>query len=234
MTTGMRAGGGATEASAPAAATDASQPRFWALYGSAFARPRRALDRLVAARARVRYGAYAVAITAATYQLVYLFLAHNGGRPAVFRPWLAIPAEEYYRYNAWFIVPSILLAWVAASGFTQLAARALGGAGSFEETLAALGLGLSISSWWTGLHDLVTTFLGWVRVIDQRAYEDAMNTPTPFRTLIWTLMTGYAIWFFVTFAKGVGAAHRLRAAPAAVAGAAGVVVYQLVFVIFNR
>lgn len=80
----------------------------------------------------------------------------------------------------------------------------------------------------------MTTSLGWIGVIDQRAYEDAMNTPTPFRTLIWTLMTGYLIAFFVTFARGVGAAHRLRTAPAAAAGALGVVVYQLVFVIFNR
>ncbi len=218
----------------PAATAGPTPTPFWALYVRAFARPRRALDALVVDPARVRHGACAVAITAGVYQLVYLFLAHNGGRPTVFRPWLAIPAEVYYQYDAWFVVPSILLAWISASGFAHLAARALGGMGAYEDTLAALGLGLSISSWWTGLHDLVTTFLGFVRVIDQRAYEDAMNGPTPFRTLIWTLMTGYVAWFLVTFAKGVGAAHRLRAAPAAAAGAIGVVVYQLVFVIFNR
>jgi hypothetical protein len=207
---------------------------FWTLYGRAFVRPRRALEALVAEPARVRYGAYAVAITAAAYQLVYFFLSRNGGRPTVFRPWLAIPAEVYYQYDVWFVVPSILLAWISAAGFAHLAARALGGAGTFEETLAAVGLGLSISTWWTGLHDLVTTFLGWVGMIDQRAYEDAMSTPTPFRTLIWTLMAGYVVWFLVTFAKGVGAAHRLPAPRAAAAGAVGVVVYQLVFVIFNR
>lgn len=209
-------------------------PSFRALYARAFTRPRAALDALMADPARTRYGAFAVAITAATYQLVYVFLAHNGGRPTVFRPWLAIPAEVYYRYDMWLVVPSILLGWIAASGFTQLAARALGGTGSFEDTVAALGLGLSISTWWTGLHDLVTTFLGWLRVIDQRAYEDAMSGPTPFRTLIWTLMIGYVVWFFVTFAKGVGAAHRLRPAAATAAGAVGVVVYQLIFVLFNR
>jgi hypothetical protein len=219
---------------AAGAAGTAPATGFWALYLGALVRPRRAMDALVAHRGHVRLGAYAVALTATAYQLVYLFLARNGGRPDVFRPWLDIPAEEYYRWDQWFIVPSILLGWIAATGFAHLAARALGGTGSWEATLAVVGFGLSVSSWWTGLHDLVTTFLGWLRVIDQRAYEDAMNGPTPFRTLIWTLMIAYVAWFFVTFAKGLGAAHRLRAAPAAVAGSVGVVVYQLVFVIFNR
>ena len=71
-------------------------------------------------------------------------------------------------------------------------------------------------------------------LMDQRAYEDAMSSATPARTLIWTLMTGYVVWFFVTFTKGVGAAHRLGVARAATAGSVGVIVYQLVFVIFNR
>lgn len=207
---------------------------FAAIYALAFVRPRRALEAIVADPRRVRLGASAVAVTCAVYQLVYVFLAHNGGRPTVFRPWLAVPAEHYYQYNQYWLVPAVLLAWVAAAGFTQLAARALGGTGSFEATLAALGLGLSVASWWTGLHDLVTTFLGLLHVIDQRAYEDAMSGPTPFRTMLWLLMLGYAAWFLLMFTRGVGAAHRLRPARAAAAGALGVVVYQLVFVIFNR
>jgi hypothetical protein len=208
--------------------------RFWSLYRRAFLRPRATFELLLSHPWRMRYGAEAVAVTMAVYFGVYFFLAHNGGRPALFKPWLAIPAEEYYRANVYFVVPSILLAWVAASGFTQLLARALGGKGTFEDTAAVLGFALSISSWWTGLHDFVTTYLGFVGVIDQRAYEDAMNTPTPFRTLLWVLMTGYLIWFVLTFTKAVGAVHRLSVARAAVAGTVGFVCYQLVFVIFNR
>jgi hypothetical protein len=97
-----------------------------------------------------------------------------------------------------------------------------------------LGFGLSLATWWTGVHDVVTTFLGFVGVIDQRAYEDAMSSPTPFRTLLWILMAGYATWFVLMFTKGVGAAHRLPVGRAAVAGTVGFVVYQLLFVIFNR
>lgn len=207
---------------------------FLSIYSRAFIRPRRSLEALLAEPRHVRFGACAVAITGAVYTLVYVFLARNGGRPTVFRPWLALEAETYYQYNQYLHLPSLALAWIAAAGSTQLAARALGGTGAFEATLAVLGVGISIASWWTGLHDLVTTFLGFLGVIDQRAYEDAMNAPTPSRALLWILMTGYATWFVLMFTKGVGAAHRLRVAPAAAAGTLGFVVYQLIFVLFNR
>jgi hypothetical protein len=208
--------------------------RFWSLYAKAFRRPGPALRRVAADPRSVRLGAAAVAITATVYTIVYFFLAHNGGRPTVFSPWLAIPAEDYYRYNQWMLVPSIALAWVAASGFAQFTARSFGGRGSFEQTLGVLGFGISVSSWWTGLHDLLTSFLGFVDVIDQRAYEDAMNGPTLARTLLWTLMLGYLIWSWMMFTKGVMAAHRLSVPRSLTAGFVGFLVYQLVFIVFNR
>jgi hypothetical protein len=213
----------------------ATRPATFArCYLLTFIRPWRTFDAVVAEPRRVRWGFLAVGITALDYGLVYFFLARNGGRPTVFTPWLDIPAEVYYRWDQFFIIPSILLAWVAAAGFTHLASRALGGSGSFEDTLSLMGFGLSTASWWTGLHDLVTTFLGFIGVIDQRRYEDLMSTPTPFRTFLWVLMTGYAVWFFVTFTAAAAKAHRLHLPRAIAAGAAGVVVYNGVFVLFNR
>lgn len=207
---------------------------FGPLYRQAFLRPARALAELVEHPRAPAFGALAVAITGAVYTAVYVFLAHNGGRPTAFVPWLDIPAGDYYQYNQWMHLPSIFLAWVTASGFTQLFARGLGGRGSFEQTLAALGFGISISSWWTGLHDLITSFLGMVGVMDQRAFEDALNTPTPQRTLLWILMAGYVVWFLMLFTKGVRAAHRLSIPRSAVAGVTGYFIYQLIFLIFNR
>lgn len=208
---------------------------FARLYRTAFLRPRAAFDQLVASRHAVRWGVYGVAVTAAVYLLVYWFLAHNGGRPDVFMPWLAIEPEVYYRYNLLLVVPSLLLAWVAAAGFTQLVARALGGDGSFEQTAGAVGLSIGIASWATGLHDVVTAGLGYLHVMDQRAYEDAMNTPgAPANILIWTLMALYLAWFVVLFTVAVRAAHGLGRARALATGAVGFVAYQLVFAIFNR
>ena len=67
-----------TASTGPADAAGPAASPFWALYGRAFLQPRRAFDALVASPARVRYAGYAVAITAAVYQLVYLFLSQNG------------------------------------------------------------------------------------------------------------------------------------------------------------
>jgi hypothetical protein len=215
--------------------TKAEQPSFLAVYGAAFARPKRAMAALLDEPRRLRWGAYGVAITALTYTLVYFFLSQNGGRPTVFTPWLAIPAEVYYRYNLVLHAPSVLLAWIAAGGFAQLTARALGGRGAFEDTLAVVGLGIGVASWATGLHDVATTFLGYLGRLDQRAYEDAMSTAgTGPNRLIWSLMLIYLACFVLLFTRGVEAAHGLRPARALLAGLAGVAVYQGVFVIFNR
>jgi hypothetical protein len=132
------------------------------------------------------------------------------------------------------LAPSMITAWLLAGAIGHLLARWLGGNGTFEDTLGALGFATAIASWWTLLHDLVTSFLGALHVIDQRAYEDAMSGPTPSRDILWTMMLAYLLAFLVLFAKGIAAAHGLRAARAAVVGAFAFVTYQLVFVVFNR
>jgi hypothetical protein len=183
----------------------------------------------------ITLGLRGVSVTGVTYLLVYYFLAHNGGRPTVFTPWLAIPAEDYYAYNLWLHVPSLLLAWISSAAFAHLAARAMGGTGSFEKTLATLGLGIGMASMTTGLHDVLTTFLGYVGVVDQRAYEDALSTPgTAEHALIWTLMGLYLAAFELLFTCAILSTHGLGKGRSFVAATVGFVVYQLLFVLFNR
>lgn len=205
------------------------------IYASAFLRPARGFAALVEHPRRTAFAWCAVALNCAAYQLVYFFLARNGGRPTVFTPWLAVEPERYYGFNQYWIVPSILLAWVTASGVSQIVARALGGTGTFEDTQVVVGFGLSVSSWWTGVHDVISTALGYAGVIDQRAYEDAMSTPgrVP-HAVIWTLMLGYLAWFVLTFTRGLMVVHQLSLPRAIAAGTIGFVGYQLVYVIFNR
>jgi len=213
----------------------AAKRSFFVVYATAFARPKRAMAALLDEPRRLRWGVYGVAITAATYTLVYFFLWQNGGRPTVFAPWLAISADVYYRYNFVMHAPSVVLAWISAGGTAQVTARALGGRGVFEDTLAVFGLGIGVASWATGLHDVITTFLGYVGGLDQRAYEDAMSTPgTMPHRLIWSLMIVYLFAFVALFTRGVTAAHGLRLFRALPAGVAGFAVYQGVFVLFNR
>ena len=61
-----------------------------------------------------------------------------------------------------------------------------------------------------------------------------MNQPTVARTLLWTFMTLYALAFPWFFSRALAGVHRLRGARAVLLGLMGFVVYQLVFVVFNR
>lgn len=51
-----------------------------------------------------------------------------------------------------------------------------------------------MAAWSTLIHDLTDGFLGAIGVIDMKAYELALNSPTVWRNLLWTL---FAIYFTV-------------------------------------
>lgn len=214
------------------------QPRervgFAPLYLLAFARPRRAFEKLLDGPRPLRMGALAVLLTASLYTLMYWFLSVGGAAPSSFDPWLAIPKEVYYRYNVFLLSPSMFACWLLAAAVAQLTARAWSGRGTFENTAAVMGLGVSVASWTTLLHDLVGSFLGAVHVIDARAHELAMNSPTFWRALILTLIGLYAAAFVALFAVGIATAHRLSALRSLSLGALSFAVYQALFFVFNR
>ena len=101
-------------------------------------RPRRAFDALMQDPRRLRLGALALLVTAVLYTGVYVFLFIGGAHPTAFSPWLAIPAQDYYRYNRFLLAPSLFLAWLVAGGVIQLLGHLVRGKGSFEDTLATL------------------------------------------------------------------------------------------------
>lgn len=165
---------------------------------------------------------------------MYVMLAAGGGAPSSFEPWLAISKEHYYRYNVFLLAPSMFICWILATGVVQLLARPLGGVGSFEDTAAALGVSVWVASWATLGHDLVMSFLSMVHVIDAAEHEVAMNSPTIFRTLIWTAMILYLVAFLVFFTRGIRSTQRLSLPKAALLGVVGFGVYQAMFFVFNR
>jgi uncharacterized BrkB/YihY/UPF0761 family membrane protein len=78
------------------------------------------------------------------------------------------------------------------------------------------------------------SFFSAVRVIDARQHEIAMNTPTVWRTVLWICFAVYFAAFLVLYSKSVRVVHGLSVARSVLIGAAGFVLFQLVFVIFNR
>jgi hypothetical protein len=207
---------------------------FLDFYLSAFLHPQRTFNQLVTDPRRVKFGVLFVTIPALLYIFVYIFLNHGGGAPSVFTPWLNIPKEVYYFYNRFLTAPSFYMSWILAAGVVQLLSRAFNGKGTFEDTLAVMGLGIAVAMWGTMLHDLVMSFLGAIRVISLSQHEIDMNSPTIWRTVIWTCMIIYLVWFIMMFSKGIEAAQKVKRKYAVLLGIIGFVVFQLVFLIFNR
>jgi len=221
----------------PQAANEQTSRRamsFKDYYLGAIVRPRRTFEALLNDDRRLRFGLLALALNAVLYTLVYVFLTIGNGAPAWLRPWLAIPADAYYSYNRFMLAPSMFMCWIVAAGVAQLLSRLLSGEGSFEDTLSVFGFGIAIACLASLAHDLPDTFLGAIGVLDLRAYEVALNSPTIWRAILLTLYTISLIWMPTLFSKGVGAAQRLRRGPAILVGVLAFLVYQGVFLIFNR
>jgi hypothetical protein len=58
--------------------------------------PRRTFDRLLQDERRLKFGFFAMLLTATVYIFVYIFLTMAGGAPSSFEPFLAVPKEVYY------------------------------------------------------------------------------------------------------------------------------------------
>lgn len=205
---------------------------FFNYYFSVIKSPSGSLDELLSDNRKVKFAFYAVLIQVIVYTLVYLFLILGGGEP--YKPWLAIAPEVYYRYNVFFLAPSMLSGWILAAGVVQLLSRLFSGTGSFENTVTVLGFGIGLASWTTGIHDLLTSFLGGVHIISQHEYEISLNSPTIWRTLLWIQFALYLICFLLLFTIGIRAAQKVKRRHAFVLAFVGFLCYQLFFLIFNR
>lgn len=207
---------------------------FPALYRGFFLHPRATALRLLADERRVRLGFLALLVPLLGYVIVYAGLSQSGAYPSAFSPWLAIPAEHYYRYNVFLLPPGILAAWLLASSVVQLLGRPLGARGTFEDTASVLGFAISAASWALLPHDLTVAILGATHLIDGRAHEHAMNAPTLARHVLWFFAAVYLVAFPIYFTKALAAAHHLKTGAATLLGITGFLIYQLVFVLFNR
>jgi hypothetical protein len=207
---------------------------FLSIYCLAFRRPAAAFGALRNHDAVLVRAFQFILVPIAGYTAMYVFLTLGHGAPSVFTPWLNISREAYYGWNRFLLAPSMLLGWWSATVLMHLLARAAGGKGTFEHTLAAIGLAISLAMLCGLLHDLPMSFLSAIGVIDARAHEIAMNSPTIFRTLLWIAYGAYAVAFGILFPLAVRVTHGLSVLPAIGIGIVGFAWFQVVFLVFNR
>jgi hypothetical protein len=158
--------------------TSAQKETFLSYYFAYFARPRRTYRTLLKDDRRVRLAVFTVLIPAAAYTLTYVLLTISGGAPSTFAPWLAIPKEQYFKYDIFIAAPSMFMYWVLASGVIQLLSRLFSGTGSFEDTATAIGFGIGVATWASLIHDLTDAALGVLGLVDMNAHEAALNSRT--------------------------------------------------------
>jgi hypothetical protein len=207
---------------------------FFRIYFSAFVHPEKAFDQLLNHKKYFQYGFAYMLIPIVGNTLMYIFLTIGHGAPSVFTPWLNIPKEIYYSVNRFLLAPGMLLAWFACASVIQVFGRTKKGNGSFEQILSVTGLSISVAMWGSLLHDLPMSILSATHIIDTHQHEIDMNSPTIWRTILWIFYSVYLIAFLILFSKSVKVVHNIKVWPAIIIGSLGFIVFQLVFLIFNR
>lgn len=175
-----------------------------------------------------------ISIPIVCYSLLYIFLTIANGAPSTLTPWLNIPKEDYYSINRFLLAPSMIICWFTATSFIQVVSRLLKGVGTFGQTLSAISLSISIAMWGALIHDLPMSFLSAVGVIDASKHEIAMNSPTIFRTILWICYSIYFIAFFILFPISVRVVHKLNWIKSIIMGSLAFIIFQTIFLIFNR
>ncbi len=197
-------------------------------------RPHQTFDALLNDDRRLKFGLLAISTNAILYNLVYIFLWSRGGAPSSFTPWLAVPKDVYYFYNQFWLAPSMFGCWILAAGVAHLISKLFSGKGSFEDTLSVFGFGITIATLFALLHDFTDSFLGAIGLLDLRWYEVQLNSPTIWRTILWTLYSIALILLVVLQIIGVKASQKIKIGPAILVGSIAAIVYQVLFLVFNR
>jgi hypothetical protein len=196
--------------------------------------PRKSFEDLISSENYFSLGFKYILIPIIAYTLMYIFLTIGNGAPSVFTPWLNISREKYYSIDRFLLAPSMILCWITASAIIQILSRLFKGSGTFEQTLAVIALCISISMWGGLIHDLPMSFLSAIRIIDAKQHEIAMNSPTIFRTLLWIFYSVYFIAFLALFPLAVKVTQKLSTLKSIIIGWTGFIIFQLIFLIFNR
>lgn len=203
-------------------------------YLRTFIKPQSVFDHLLKDERHYNYGFLYILLPTAGYTLMYIFLTIGNGAPSVFTPWLNIPKESYYSVNRYLLAPGMIMSWLLAASVMQIGSRYFKGIGTFEQTLSIMALSISAAMAAALMHDLPMSFFSAIKVINAREHEIAMNSPTIWRTLLWTAYSLYFILFVILFQKCVFVVHKLSKLLSFIIGLISFAVFQIVFLIFNR
>jgi hypothetical protein len=189
-------------------------------------------ERLQKNERRSRIALQAMLAMSAAYALVSVFLAILHGIP--WAPFLRIPDATYYFWASFLYVPALLLGWVFGAAILHLAARGLGGGGSFEDTLALTGVATALAILSSLVPDLIITGAQVTGLADYAAWYASVQAGGIWFVVTWLYLTLYLAAFLWFYAVAAAVAHRLAGYRAALAGLTGFAAYQGFILIFIR
>ncbi|NTW25777.1 MAG: hypothetical protein HGA37_13860 [Lentimicrobium sp.] len=207
---------------------------FWTLYFRMFYNPGSAFETIFKGDKSLKYGFLAFLIPTSGYTLFYIMACFAGGSPSTFKPWLAIPIEEYFKYDIILTFPGYYLGWIGASATVYFLSRLMNGQSKFDNILAIMGFGIGVATWSSLLHDLTDAFLSIIGIIDMREYEKLLNEPTFWRGLLWSLYSLYFFWFLTLFTIGIKKAQGFSLFKSILIALAGLFTFQFILLIFIR
>jgi hypothetical protein len=188
----------------------------------------------LADRNRLRTGVVYLVATGLAYGICILVLALGGAQPGDPPVWLRIDEGAYFWWEAAFIAPLIVAAGLLAAAVAYVLARAAGGTGSFDDTVALVGPAIAVSTTATLVPDLVIGTMLNTGAISTDAWMRGITHPGLTLGLVWTYLSVYLIAFLITLPVAVSRVHRLRPVMALAVGWATFLVYQGVLLIFVR
>jgi hypothetical protein len=207
---------------------------LWSYLGYILTAPVKGFTKLVQDPRRLRLGLEAVLFVALGYTVALILIASSPGRISKMAAWLAIPLERYFFWEVFFIGAVTFGCWILASGVVYLLSITVGGKGTFDDTLAALGFAVAIPTTFAFLHDCITGFLTATGIMSAEAWERSISTPGIGMVLFWAYMLIYLFGLLVFFPVATTVSQRLNKWHGFWIGLLGVVVYQGVYFIFIR
>lgn len=169
----------------------------------------------------------------AAYTLVAVFLAIIGGTPNP-QPYLRIPSEQYFFWASFFYAPVLILGWVLAGAVMQIVGRALGGSGSFEGTLAVLGVATAVATLPGLVPDLALTFVQLTGAMDYEPWFYSVTHGGVWFLIVWVYLGLYLLAFCILYPAAAMATHGLGRGRAVVVGLVSFAVYQGFIFVFLR
>lgn len=204
------------------------------LFRRSFISPSKTFEELLADKNYYTYSFIFILFPIIGYTMMYIFLTIGNGAPSVLTPWLNISKESYYSINRFLLAPSMVMCWLLAASVMQVLSKLFKGKGTFEETMSVLALSICVSMVPALIHDLPMSFLSALKIVNAKEHEIAMNSPTIWRTLLWFFYSLYFIYFFVLFSKAVMVVHKLSKPKSILIGVISFLIFQTVFLLFNR